>query len=61
MPNEPKPARQKRAPTPDRRNDQGDHEGSAHGLDAFDKMNPQKQGLGDKKTGQPSKSSGGKR
>jgi hypothetical protein len=50
MPNEPKHAKEKRAPTPDRQNAQGDHEGSAHSPDEFDVMNPQKQGLGEKKT-----------
>lgn len=49
MPNEPKHAKEKRAPTPDRQNAQGDHEGSAHSPDEFDVMNPQKQGIGDKK------------
>ncbi|TGD63980.1 hypothetical protein EYC08_11095 [Tabrizicola sp. WMC-M-20] len=47
MPNEPKAAKQKRPPPPDRQNAQGDHEGSAHSPDEFDVMNPQKQGVGD--------------
>ncbi len=50
MPNEPRHAKEKRAPTPDRQNAQVDHEGSAHSPDEFDVMNPQKQGLGEKKT-----------
>ena len=49
MPNEPKHAKEKRTPPENRQNAQGDHEGSAHGPDAFDAMNPQKQGLGDDK------------
>jgi hypothetical protein len=49
MPNEPKPAKEKRTPPKERQNAQGDHEGSAHGTDAFDVMNPQKQGVGVKK------------
>lgn len=49
MANEPKHAKEKRPPTPERQNAQGDEEGSAHTPDEFDVMNPQKQGLGDKK------------
>lgn len=54
MPNEPKHAKEKRPPTPDRQNAQGDHEGSEHSPDEFDVMNPQKQGLGEKETDRPS-------
>ncbi len=43
MPNEPKPAAEKRPRTERRENDQGDHEGSAHTPDEFDVMNPEKQ------------------
>ncbi|MBR2655680.1 MAG: hypothetical protein IKD58_04180 [Loktanella sp.] len=43
MPNEPKPAAEKRPHTKRRENDQGDHEGSAHSPKEFDVMNPQKQ------------------
>jgi hypothetical protein len=41
MANEPKPAAEKRTP-PDRRNAQGDHEGSAHDPSEFDAQNPAK-------------------
>ncbi|MFN3661411.1 hypothetical protein [Yoonia sp.] len=40
MPNEPKPAAEKRPPTKRREHDQGDHEGSAHTPDEFDVMKP---------------------
>lgn len=43
MPNEPGPAAEKRTPPADRRNAQGDHEGSPHRPEAFDQMNPAKQ------------------
>lgn len=46
MPNESKPAREKRTPPAHRQNAQGDHEGSAHSPEAFDRMNPQEQGDG---------------
>lgn len=49
MANEPKHAKEKRAEPERRQNAQGDHEGSAHTPDEFDAMNPQKQGLGDRK------------
>ena len=49
MANDPKAAKEKRAEPLKRQNAQGDHEGSAHTPDEFDVMNPQKQGLGDKK------------
>jgi hypothetical protein len=39
----PKPAKEKRSPTPDRQNAQSDHEGSAHDSEEFDVMNPAKQ------------------
>ena len=55
MPNEPKPAKEKRMPPVRHENDQGDHEGSAHKPDAFDHVNPQKQGVGDKKPDKPSR------
>ena len=54
MPNELKHAKEKRSPPEKRQNAQGDHEGSAHTTDEFDAMNPQKQGLGDKKSDRPS-------
>lgn len=44
MASKPKPAKQKRAEPGKRQNEQGDHEGSAHSPDAFDSVNPQKQG-----------------
>lgn len=43
MPNEPEPAAEKRTPPLDRRNAQGDHEGSPHRPEAFDPANPAKQ------------------
>lgn len=43
MPNTPRPAREKRTPPSDRRNAQGDHEGSPHQPEEFDDMNPAKQ------------------
>lgn len=48
MANEPKQAREKRPDPGERRNAQGDHEGSAHRPEEFDVMNPAKQGLGDR-------------
>lgn len=50
MPNEPKHAKEKRAPSTKRQNAQGDHEGSALGVEEFDSVNPQKQGLAEKRT-----------
>jgi len=55
MPNEPKPAREKRTDPGPRQNAQGDHEGSAHSPDEFDTMNPQKQGLQRRKSVGPDK------
>lgn len=55
MPNEPKPAKEKRTDRGPRQNDQSDHEGSAHTPDAFDVMNPQKQDLRDLKSVQSKK------
>jgi hypothetical protein len=43
MPNAPKPAARKRAKPVDRRNAQGDHEGSPHRPEEFDEANPAKQ------------------
>lgn len=43
MPNEKKPAAEKRTPPDDRQHDQDDHEGSAHDPSEFDVMNPAKQ------------------
>lgn len=43
MPNEPKPAREKRSPPARRPNAQDDPEGSAHSPDEFDALNPAKQ------------------
>lgn len=43
MANDPKHAKEKRADPGQRRNAQGDHEGSAHSPDEFDAKNPQKQ------------------
>jgi hypothetical protein len=43
MPNEPKPAAEKRTPPTDRQNAQGDHEGSPHRPAEFDVVNPAKQ------------------
>lgn len=43
MPNEPKPAAEKRTPPTDRQNAQGDHEGSPHRPEEFDALNPAKQ------------------
>jgi hypothetical protein len=43
MPNAPRPAAQKRTPPRDRRNAQGDHEGSPHRPEEFDQSNPAKQ------------------
>lgn len=40
MPNEPRPAAEKRSPPPKRHNAQDDHEGSAHRPEEFDVMNP---------------------
>lgn len=51
MPNDPKPAKETRAPTPDRQTAQGDPEGSAHGPDVFGVMNPQ---VGDRVAVRPS-------
>jgi len=42
MPNEPRPAREKRPQPPDRKNAQDDHEGSAHTPGEFDSQNPAK-------------------
>lgn len=42
MPNNPKPAREKRPPQGDRRNNQSDHEGGAHDPEEFDRKNPEK-------------------
>ena len=47
MANDPKAAREKRAPRQPRQNAQSDHEGSAHGPEEFDVMSPETQGLGD--------------
>lgn len=41
MPNEPKPAAEKRPPRPERQNAQDDHEGSAHKPEEFIKGQPQ--------------------
>ena len=49
MPNEPKHTKEKRSQPAKLQNVQGDHEGSAHTPDEFDVMNPQKQGLGERK------------
>jgi len=43
MPNEPKPAAEKRTPPTERQNDQGDHEGSPHRPEEFDSVNPARQ------------------
>ena len=43
MPNEPKPAAQKRTQALDRQNAQGDHEGSPHRPEEFDQANPARQ------------------
>lgn len=43
MPNEPKPAAQKRTQPLDRQNAQGDHEGSPHRPEEFDQANPVRQ------------------
>ena len=43
MPNEPEPAARKRTPPTDRRNAQGDQEGSPHRPEEFDQLNPAKQ------------------
>ena len=51
MPNEPKPAKEKRTEPDRRQNAQGDHEGSAHTPDEFDAMNPAKQVPAPSKTG----------
>jgi hypothetical protein len=40
MPNEPKPAGEKRTPPLDRQNAQDDHEGSPHRPEEFDSQNP---------------------
>lgn len=48
MPNEPKPAAEKRPPRPDRQNAQDDHEGSAHSPEEFKKAWPDKDGTGHK-------------
>lgn len=46
MPNEPKPAAEKRSsPAIPRRNGQDDHEGSPHRPEEFSVMNPARQGL----------------
>jgi hypothetical protein len=45
MANETKPAKEKRPEPGRRQNAQGDHEGSPHNPDAFDALNPNKQGL----------------
>lgn len=42
MPNAPKPAAEKRTPS-ERRNAQGDHEGSPHRPEEFDDVNPARQ------------------
>jgi hypothetical protein len=44
MPNEPDAAARKRTPPTDRRNAQGDHEGSPHRPEEFDTVNPVKTG-----------------
>jgi hypothetical protein len=49
MANEPKRAKEKGSEPGKRQNAQGDHEGAAHGPDDFDDLNPQKQGLGERK------------
>lgn len=43
MPNAPEPAARKRARPTDRRNAQGDHEGSPHRPEEFDGANPAKE------------------
>ncbi len=43
MPNEPRPAAEKRTPPLDRQNAQDDHEGSPHRPEEFDQANPAKQ------------------
>jgi len=48
MPNEPKPAKEKRPYPGPRRTAQDDHEGSPHSPGEFDSQNPAKQGLGPK-------------
>ncbi|WP_209427960.1 hypothetical protein [Pararhodobacter sp. SW119] len=55
MANNPKPAKEKRPDPGQRQNAQGDHAGSAHSPEEFDVMNPQKQGLGEKKSGHTQK------
>ncbi|WP_180996031.1 hypothetical protein [Tabrizicola aquatica] len=42
MPNEPKPAAEKRTPPLDRQNAQDDHEGSPHRPEEFNVANPAK-------------------
>ena len=49
MANEPKAAKEKRGRPGLRPNAKGDEEGSAHRPEEFDSMNPQTQGLGDRK------------
>lgn len=61
MPNEPKPAKEKRSEPGRRQNAQGDHEGSAHTPDEFDVMNPQKQVPDNSRTGLRSDSPAHKR
>jgi len=59
MADDPIYAKEKRSKPAYRQNAQGDHEGSAHTPDEFDVMNPQKQGLGDRKPViKPGKSAG---
>lgn len=41
MPNEPKPAKEKRSEPVQRQNAQDDHEGSAHSPDEFEVMKPE--------------------
>jgi hypothetical protein len=45
MANENKPVKEMSSEPGRRQNAQGDHEGSAHSPDEFDALNPQKQGL----------------
>jgi hypothetical protein len=55
MANEPKHARKKGREPGRRENGQGDHERSAHSLNEFDALNPQKQGVGEGEQGPRSK------
>lgn len=42
-------AKPEKGSPPERQNAQGEHEGMAHTPDEFDVMNPERQGLGDRK------------